>query len=277
MNKKIKSALVSVVMVIAIGIAICVGVSATKNLTSSLEEYEVAKEEYSELSEKAEVKEKEPVKEEKKDVLEGFHKIPEVDKTIDLDYEGLKEENEAFACWLYYEPLGLSLPVVSDDKGGGYYEHYTFSGEKNSSGCLYLDGACSTKMKSVNSVIYGHSMRNGSMFGNLKKVDEDMVAEEPYFYLFSEGFSVQYKIVLVCKVKATSDSYDLRSGGTEKERAMFYDYLAGLEEKASYFDGEYFDGKRKDSKYATLSTCAGHNTGIRTVVVGVEIARDDFE
>lgn len=188
--------------------------------------------------------------------------------SIDVKYDELKEINEDFAGWLYYEPLELSYPIVRGNDND-YYTHYTFEKVKNSSGAIFLDFMNKKDYSDYNTIIYGHNMRNGTMFGSLKKLlnDEDVINENPYFYIFTEDKVYMYEIFAVYITTSESHTYDL----IEDEDAQ-NEYLEYIKKTAAYLSEKEVTAA---DRIATLSTCYGLHSNNRTVVHGVLIAEED--
>lgn len=234
-------------------------------------EYQAGINEYKDLEQYATVEEapeaekvieevtKESVKEEKES---------QIPVSIALNHTYLKSINEDFKGWLYYEPLELSYPVVRGDDND-YYTHYTFEKEKNNSGAIFMDFLNKPDFSDYNTIVYGHNMRNGTMFGSLKKLlnDTEMIEEDPYFYVFTEDKSYMYEIFAVYITRADSQTYDLIDTAEDQE-----EYLEYIEKTATWLSDKEVTG---EDKVVTLSTCHGLHSNNRTVVHGVLIVEED--
>lgn len=188
--------------------------------------------------------------------------------TMHLNYASLNMINEDFKGWLLYDPLSISYPIVRGDDND-YYAHHTFEKEKNNSGAIFMDFLNKTDYSDYNTIIYGHNMRNGTMFGSLKKLlsDTTIVEENPYFYIFTEDQAYMYEIFAVYITRADSATYDLISSPEEQE-----DYLSYIDKTATWKSDKKVTG---EDKVVTLSTCHGLHSNNRTVVHGVLIAQED--
>lgn len=195
-------------------------------------------------------------------------KESQIPVSILLNHTYLRSVNEDFKGWLYYEPLELSYPVVRGNDND-HYTHYTFENEKNSSGAIFMDFLNKPDFSDYNTIIYGHNMRNGTMFGSLKKLlnDEELIKEDPYFYVFTEEKSYMYEIFAVYITKASSHTYDLIDSPEAQE-----EYLAYIEDTATWHSGKEITG---EDKIVTLSTCHGVQSNNRTVVHGVLVVEED--
>ncbi|MDO4302332.1 MAG: class B sortase [Bacillota bacterium] len=188
--------------------------------------------------------------------------------SLEIDFDQLKEINGDLVGWLYYEPLDISYPIVRGDDND-YYTHYTFENEKNSSGAIFMDFLNKPNMDNYNTIIYGHNMRNGTMFGSLKKLlnDDSIIEEDPYFYIFTEDQAFMYEIASVYITTSESDTYNLIE--TQEDQQDYINYI--LEVSTWLWDKEI----TSSDKIVTLSTCHGLHSTNRTVVHGVLIASED--
>ena len=230
-------------------------------------EYQKGINEYQQLESYASVKEEAPVQEESTEAKETEEEslIP---VSVDIQYDELKKINEDFAGWLYYEPLDISYPIVRGNDND-YYTHYTFEGEKNSSGAIFMDFLNKTDYSDYNTIVYGHNMRNGTMFGSLKKMLNDFSIQEenPNFYVFTEDKAYMYEIFAVYLTQADSRTYDLIRN--EEEQQGFLDYV---DETATWRSDKVVSAS---DKVMTLSTCHGLHSNNRTIILGVLVASED--
>ncbi|MBQ8596845.1 MAG: class B sortase [Lachnospiraceae bacterium] len=215
-----------------------------------------------------EVPEEKPVQ--KEETAEEVEEVKEsvIPISVEVDFAALGAINEDLVGWIYYSPLDINYPVVRGDDNE-YYTHYTFENEKNASGAIFMDSLNKPDMSNYNTIIYGHNMRNGTMFGSLKKLlsDESIITENPYFYIFTEDKAYMYEIASVYITNQTSDTYNLI--GSEEEQQEYIDYI-----KSS---STWYWGKElwSSDKIVTLSTCHGLHSNNRTIVHGVLIAEED--
>lgn len=278
MSEEKKTRMLKIVRIVFIlGIVVC-GVG----LATVLLDRKKAADEYEELETYISIDEdatkEEPVSTEVEEKEPAVSEVPTEDEikievSIDMDYASLKEINSDFTGWIYYKPLELSYPFVMD-KGNEYYEHHSFENTSTSSGAIFMDYVCKRDMSGFNTILYGHNMRNGTMFGSLDKLlkDEEIIKGDPYFYVFTEKEKYMYKIVSVYYAKKTSKTYDLKLNWTLDEKNEYIDYMDSVSE---YRDEDFFKSEITDEdRLCTLSTCHGINSDSRTVVHGVLVARE---
>jgi len=107
---------------------------------------------------------------------------------------GLTELNPDFIAWLSIEDV-LEYPVVRG-RNNDYYLNRTFTGERNSSGAVFMDYRCREGFDEPICIIYGHNMRNGSMFASLHGYrDTQFMADHPYIIIVtSTGDVLVYRV-----------------------------------------------------------------------------------
>ena len=141
---------------------------------------------------------------------------PDAPKKLSIDWEALLQRNGDVIGWIFIPAVSISYPVVQGDDNG-YYLHRGIDREYLYAGCIFLDSMCDRTWLDYNSVVYGHNMRDGSMFAALK----DLLAPEtvrkcPYFWIFTPNGDFLFRIVSVHTAAPGSDTYTVR----------FKDYLA---------------------------------------------------
>lgn len=198
---------------------------------------------------------------------------PPITVNLDIDYDALTKINGDFVGWIYYAPLELSYPIVRGIDND-YYTHYTFENEKNSSGAIFMDFLNKPDFTHFNTIIYGHNMRNGTMFGSLKKLlnDPSIIEEDPYIYIFTKDKVLMYEICAAYITTDSSHTYDLTQTAEEQEN-----YVKYIRDVADYYwdDPMLEESLTEDTRLITLSTCHGLHTNNRTVIHGVLVSSEN--
>ena len=159
-KKKKKGDLLLTLALIA---AIAVFCFAAYNLFHIYTEYKKGTDEYNHIEQMA-VTDRAPEDEELVDAVSG-PKPP-----ISVDFDTLKSVNPDVVGWIYIEALdNINYPVVQGDDNETYL-HTTYENNYNFAGTIFVDYENSSDFSDCNTLIYGHNMKNGSMFGNLKKI-----------------------------------------------------------------------------------------------------------
>ena len=180
----------------------------------------------------------------------------------EVDFAALAAVNPDVTAWLYGPDTGISYPVVQGADNDYYLDHL-FDGTANGAGCLFVDASCRPDFSGRNTVIYGHRMKNGTMFAALGNYQEQAYYDaHPVFLLLTpEG---RYVVELFSGYVAdTAESAWTLDFSDEQA------YLAWLEEvgEKSTFSSEVSPGA--EDRVVTLSTCSYEFENARFVFHGV--------
>ena len=173
---------------------------------------------------------------------------------MEVDFKALREKNPDTVGWLYVGSCGISYPIVQGEDND-YYMNHTFEGTVNSSGAIIMDYRDDKYLKDWNTFIYGHNMKNGSMFGSLKKLlnDETLYDSDPYIYVYLPGYIYRYKIFSYYKDKPDSKMY--WTADTLQEYRQYIRDALSLSVRD--FGGE----TSEENNMVTLVTCSGSGAG----------------
>ena len=230
------------ILTIVLIVAICIFCYAAFNLYHIYTEYKKGTDEYNSISEMA-VTERDPDQVEEIDQPDEQPVAP-----VSIDFDSLRSINEDVIGWIYMEALPeISYPVVQG-------EDNNYENKRDFSDC--------------NTLVYGHNMKNGSMFGMLKKyrADETLYNTSKYFWILTPEKDYRYEIIAAYTTSVNSDTYTLFKGPgkefLEYEKKMFQNSEIRTDATAS-------EANVKD-KIVTLSTCTG-NQATRFVVQGKRV------
>lgn len=254
-KKRRKRSLVSDIILV---IAIIVFLYSAYQLYTIFAEYDEGDDEYEGVAEEVIVI---PEQETDKDEKEEEY-VP-----LQVDFDKLKQINEDAVAWIYFkEPSEINYPVVQGEDNDEYLRT-TIEGNTNSAGTLFVDAANSGDFSDRNTFIYGHNMKNRSMFGNLRKYKEEAYCKEnSFFYIYTpDGKQAKYQIFAACIVEDISDIYQKFYADDEE----FLDYLK-LVRSLSLYDVDV--ELTATSQLVSLSTCTNVTETQRLVVVGVKIS-----
>lgn len=237
-------------------IAVCVFLFSAYKLFMIFTEYNKGESEYEEIIQTV-IQEVEQTKEEPDE-------NGETETKFIIDFAKLKEINADTIGWIRFdEPKTISYPIVQGQDNDKYLKT-TFEGNKNAAGTLFIDVKNSSDFSDSNTFIYGHNMKNGSMFGQLRKYKSStFYKENPYFYIYTpDGACAKYQIFATSVVKDTSDTYTF----SFEDDSAFEKYVQYVKNGALYSTDVEVGA---DSKTVTLSTCTNANDDERLVVHGV--------
>lgn len=185
-----------------------------------------------------------------------------------IDFAALKAENPDIYAWIRIPGTDIDYPVLQSEEDN-YYLNRTVDKKEGLPGAIYTN-ACSEKdFSDYNTVIYGHNMKNGTMFGALHKFeDKDFFDKNQEIDIYTEEGKLIYQIYAAT---AYSDVY-------LPDEFHFKSY-SGMSEFIRTIDDErYADGMinrnetvsiEEGDKIVTLSTCIKGQDTKRYLVIGV--------
>lgn len=177
-----------------------------------------------------------------------------------VDHAKLREMNGDYLVWLYAPGTQIDYPVVQDE-GNDYYLNHLFNGDRNAAGTLFADFRNQPQLLDPNTIIYGHHMRNDSMFGSLTDYeDQEYYEANPLMLVFYEDEIALLEIFACYTTDSSDHCYRLAISGEEN---MNY-FVRKAKEKSdinSTVEVSYID------RIVTLSTCAYDYENARYVVL----------
>ena len=143
---------------------------------------------------------------------------PEV-APIKVDFNKLKGQNKDIIAWLYCEDTPINYAVVQRDDDNEYYLDHLFSGEKNEKGTVFADKRNKTPFEEWNTVLYGHNMKDDSMFGLIDEYGEQEFYEaHPVMYLLTpdKDYKIEICSAFITGLESTSFEFPRTEGNPEK-------------------------------------------------------------
>jgi len=178
-----------------------------------------------------------------------------------IDFDILQSINPDAVAWLYCPDTAIDYPIVRA-ADYDYYLHHLPDRTYNANGTLFIDYNW-TDFSDQLTVVYGHNMKSGKMFGSLSNYKgQSYFDANPYLYLYTaEGINYRIDLMYGCVIGA----------GQWRDRAFMFDVnLDSLLDYASY-NTTFTSGTQynKGDKIVALSTCSYEFDNARYVVVGV--------
>ena len=171
-----------------------------------------------------------------------------------VDFNKLKEQNNETIAWLKVNNTNVEYPVVKGTNNSFYLNH-SFDKSSNSAGWIFAD--CRNKFDNTdkNIVIYGHNMRDGSMFGSMLNILNSKWyenEENTNITLYTENEKSIYKVFSVYKIE--NEDYYIK---TEfKNGNEFEGFIKNLKKRSIK---DFNVDVSKEDNILTLSTCANNN------------------
>lgn len=191
----------------------------------------------------------------------GENQTEDAEPPLTVDWENLKQINPDIIGWIYVEAEPqISYPVLQA-ADNDYYLHRTFRKEQRYAGSIFADYHNQSDFSDPDTVIYGHNMRNGSMFGLLKNLyDQAVYEKDPYFWILTPEGNYRYHIFAVFKTEVNSAVYTLYS----KNGPEFLKWEQDLQRGSGVSNNVRLT---QEDKTVILSTCTTDKNQ-RTVVIG---------
>ena len=170
----------------------------------------------------------------------------------------LAEKNDDYAGWITVRGTSIDYPVVQTDNNEFYLKR-DFYKNKNASGVPFIDCECTPE--SLNTIIYAHNMKDGSMFAPLVRF-----TDKSYFDAHgSVMYGGEYKVFAVFRTSVGSDNeFFYRDFADLTEEDKYYEYVnETLNRAVCKSDDTPVFGDR----LITLSTCAYNSENERVVVL----------
>lgn len=186
-------------------------------------------------------------------------------------FASLVERNNDFIGWLSIDGTEINYPVMYTPEEPEYYLQRDFDKNTSNSGIPFIGEGCT--IDSDNIILYGHNMKNGTMFSDLLKFsDKEYWEQHPYISFDTLERSVNYEIIAAFPERVhTKDETNVfryyEYGGTLSEE-QFNEYLEHIKRISLYDTGV---AASYGEQLISLSTCAYHTKNGRFVVVAKEI------
>lgn len=186
--------------------------------------------------------------------------IPPETLPIQVDFDALLRDNGDVVGWIYSEGTPINYPVVQA-ADNNYYLRRDLNGKYLVSGTVFLDYRCGLPGENRNYVLFGHNMKNATMFGTFVKYKESSYYEEHpvLYYLTPDG---EYRIELYAGLVVSTDEMIYKIDASETEMKEF---LAEARERSTFSSEVDID---ENDIIVTLSTCSYEFDGARYVLIG---------
>ena len=185
-----------------------------------------------------------------KDILSG--------SSVKVTVKDAFNEETPFYYPVVYE---INYPVVQG-ADNQYYLKHLFNGKWNSSGCIFLDSRNTPDFSDRHSIIYGHHMKNGTMFSGLTEYKkQEFYDAHPTVLLLTPEKNIRIEIFAGYVAGVSDKAWEIALG-SDKE---FGDWLEAAEERSCFESEVPF---AVTDRIVTLSTCSYEFDNARFVLVG---------
>ena len=188
------------------------------------------------------------------------------------EYEELVLKNPDTVGWISISGTDINYPVVQKSGDNDYYLTHSFEGEDDSNGTLFVDYRCDIVNDHSNTIIYGHNMNSGLMFGNLDAyLDQDYYNSHRTVTFNTIYEHRTYEIVAVClsRVEYQDENSYRYYNFIQAENQAEWDAFVSNVNKLSIFSKDV--DLAPTDKVLTLSTCNSYVEDGRLFVVAKRI------
>ncbi len=200
--------------------------------------------------------------------LSAEYEIPKKE----IDWAALKEKNRDIYAWITVPGTKIDYPVLQHPDDPDYYLKHNLDGSKGYPGCIYSQFYNSKNWDDPNTVLYGHNMKNGSMFAGLHQYEDSRFFEEnPYVYIYSGDTVRVYQIFAAYEFSSAHLLLSFDTGDPENFEA----YLEGIFDRDGWNDNLNRDiSVTAEDKILTMETCISKKPDNRYLVQAVLVAEE---
>ena len=172
---------------------------------------------------------------------------------MDLDLDALRQTSGNVLGWIYIPDSVIDYPLMAfaDNETG---LHQAWDGTKSSAGSIFIECKNRRDFSDFNTLIYGHHMRKGTMFGSLKQyAEQEYLDAHRLIYIVTDDYVRRYEVFSAYEAGVTSDTYRLYFADKEMKQSVLDYYVASAGHESELVP-------TVEDRILTLSTCMGTGT-----------------
>ena len=178
-------------------------------------------------------------------------------ETFSIDFEYLKSQNKDIVAWIYSKDTPINYPIVQG-KDNDYYLRRLINGQYNQAGTLFIDYKNKGDFSDLNTIVYGHNMKNDSMFGTLVNYkNQDYYDSHKEIDLYTENANYKIKLYAGLTIDGNSNLYNITNSNKE---------FIKLKDKSDFKSDVI---PNENDRIVMLSTCSYDYELARYVLLGV--------
>lgn len=190
-------------------------------------------------------------------------------KKLSIDFEQVQKVNPHIIGWIQFEGIStINYPILRHPEQSNYYLRRMYNHEHNTAGSIFVGIENGKNFTDYNTFVYGHNMKNLSMFGRLKKYKEESFYKgKEFFWIYTPEANYRYQIFSIHEVKVDTGNFRV----FKEKGESFTEYVKDAKEKSMYDTGVEVTG---NERIISLSTCTSRGDDWRLLVqaklIGVE-------
>lgn len=166
-----------------------------------------------------------------------------------IDFAGLQQINPEIVGWIYVPGTQIDYPICLGSDNN-YYLTHSFRRSQNALGAIFAPAETSDDLRDAHTILYGHNMRSGKMFGELSNYESSEFRDRyPYVYIYTPDQSYTCTVYAAYRTRYDSAVYTI---GYETGTEVFREWINDTVEHAAYDCGIAPTGQEQ---IFTLSTC----------------------
>lgn len=197
----------------------------------------------------------------------GEDNKPKAPVRDDLNWSELKGKNSDIYAWISVPGTNIEYPVLQHPTENDYYLMHNLDKSYGYPGCIYSQTMNSKDFTDPNTILYGHCMKDGTMFKELRRYEDlGFLNSYGYFYIYTEDKAYTYEIFNACVFNDRHLLYQYNFS----DKGGFKNFLSDLQAvrgMTSHYKSEV--EVNEDDRLMTLSTCVTADGPQRWLVVGV--------
>jgi len=179
-----------------------------------------------------------------------------------VDFEALLDINSDVVSWIYLEDTKINYPVVQG-ADNSYYLYRLFDGSSNGAGSIFMDFRSQRDLSGRNTILYGHHMKNGTMFNQITKYKEQAFYDQhPVALLMTPEGNYKIEFVAGYVTNMNSDAWKMEFASDEEFSLWLENAIAQSTLTSTIKPGP-------QDRVVTLSTCTYEYNDARYVLVGI--------
>ena len=175
----------------------------------------------------------------------------------------LQKQYDEMIGWIQIEQTKIDYPIMQAENNEFYLTH-SYEGKKLRAGSIFLDYRNDPLLNDRHSIIYGHDLRNGSMFGQLYQFGNQSFAEANRFFTIGTG-NEQLQLEVFAAYETTTDFYYIETDFTNES---FEQFIKTIKKKSVITFEENINGS---DQIITLSTCVSDSSSDERFVVHAKV------
>ena len=170
-----------------------------------------------------------------------------------LDWAAIREINPDIYAWICIPGTEVDYPILQHPTDDSYYLNYNMNGTRGYPGCIYTERLNRKDFTDFDTVVYGHNMRNDSMFATLHNFeDKTFFDSNPYVYIYIGDKVLVYEI-FAAYTGGNEHILYANDFTNEAGRQSYLDSIA----KSNYMNANLRDTELREPYFDAFHLCAG--------------------